>query len=763
MKKMLRHKGMFPLILMMIVTAWPAVAQGIVIGRDGRPVVLELRKHRVEADVQERLAVVTVEHEFHNTGRMTVEGTFLFPLPPEAQVSKFSMEVDGEVMSGELLSADEARKIYEDIVRRSLDPALLEMADYRTFRARVFPIPPGAKRTITLRYDATLPMDGHTVTFRYPLQGSLTYRPVGIRPPRPMPGPRPRPRPGITRDQPERHRPEHDPLGSRETLIRVQIETATGVKNVYSPSHTIDVRRRSDRRAEAVFEAGEVLDGREFVLYYSLDPSDIGATLLTHRPYSDRPGSFMLLLDPPVDLDESLIQPQNVVFVLDTSGSMRGEKIDQARDALRYCLHHLGRRDHFGLVAFSTDVDAFRDELRPASAYEDALYFVDQLEAGGGTNINDAVLAAVKMLDGSDNGLIVFLTDGLPSVGETSEGAIRANVQKAANGNVRLFSFGVGYDVNTRLLDGLSGASGAFADYISPEENIEERVSAFFDKVRYPVLTDLDLAFDGVDAYALAPGMLPNLYKGSQLIVAGRYRGAGPSTVRLSGQMAGQRETKRYTFRFPERERERDFVARLWATRRVGQLLEEIRLKGENEELKDEIVALAKEFGLVTPYTSYLVQEEERMAGRVFFFAPPPDAYLDLDEVVVTESPREAMRKSTGAASVAASRDIRAMQEAEAAPQQQAATGLIAVQGQMLYRTPDNAWVNVDFDPESDEVVQIKFASAAYFTFLRLYPEAGEFARLGTQMTFFFQGRFVQIGEEGEETMTEAEQRKLFG
>ena len=204
-------------------------------------------------------------------------------------------------------------------------------------------------------------------------------------------------------------------------------------------------------------------------------------------------------------------------------------------------------------------------------------------------------------------------------------------------------------------------------------------------------------------------------------------------------------------------------MARLWATRRVGQLLEEIRLKGENEELKDEIVALAKEFGLVTPYTSYLVQEEERMVGAVRRFMDASAGAIQLDEVVVTEAPREAMRKSTGAASVAASRDIRAMQEAEAAPQQQAATGLVAVQGQMLYRTPDNAWVNVDFDPERDEVVQIKFASKAYFTFLRLYPEAGEFARLGTQMTFFFQGRFVQIGEEGEETMTEAEQRKLFG
>ena len=758
MNSVARYKGLFLLGLMTAVLAGSAAAQGIVVGRDGRPVMLELRNHRVEADVQERLAVVTVEHEFHNTGRATVEGSFLFPLPTDAQVSKFSMEVDGTEMNGELLSADEARKIYEDIVRRSLDPALLEMADYRTFRARVFPIPPGAKRTITLRYDATLPMEGQTVTFRYPLQGSLTYRPVGFRPPRP-PRPIPHPRP---RHAPEQDKPEHGHSPAQQTLIRVAVETAHGVKNVYSPSHSVDVRRRSNRRAEAVFESSGVLDGREFVLYYSLDPSDIGATLLTHRPYGDRPGYFMLLIDPPVDVDESRIQSQDVVFVLDTSGSMRGDKMKQAREALRYCLQNLGRRDRFGVIAFSTDVDAFRETLRPASTRDDALYFVDQLEAGGGTNINEALLAATEMLDDSDNGLIVFLTDGLPSVGETDEGKIRANIQQAADGDVRLFSFGVGYDVNTRLLDGLSVASGAFADYISPEENIEERVGGFYDRVRYPVMTDLDLTFDRVDTYAMAPGALPNLYKGSALIVAGRYRRPGQATVTLRGRLEGEQASKRYRFRFPERER--DFVARLWATRRVGQLLEEIRLKGENKELKDEVVTLAKEFGLVTPYTSYLVQEEEMMAGDVLRFRDASADAPQFEEVVVTgaASGRRAMAASSGQAAVEASKQIQAMQQAEAAPQENKA-GLMAVQGQTLYQRADNAWVTLDFDAENDEVVQIQFASSAYFTFLRLYPEAGDFAQLGQKVTFSFQGRFVQIGDEGAETMTEAALQKLFG
>ena len=753
MKTMTCYKKGILLGFMLLVFAGSAAAQGVVIGRDGRPVMLTLRNHRVEADIQERLAVVTVEHEFHNTGHATVEGTFLFPLPPDAQVSDFSMEVDGETMSGELLSAAEARRIYEDIVRRSLDPALLEMADYRTFRARVFPIPPGAKRTLTLRYDATLPMDGQTATFRYPLQGSLSYRPVGVRPPRPMPRPGPR----STRHEPERDRPEHGHHPARQTVIRVQVEGASGVKNVYSPSHSIDVRRRDGHRAEAVFETAGVLDGREFVLYYSLDPSDIGATLLTHRPYGDRPGYFMLLIDPPVDVDESRIQPQDIVFVLDTSGSMRGEKMEQARDALRYCLQNLGDRDRFGLIAFSTDVDPFRDALRPASTRDDALYFVDQLKAGGGTNINDALLAATRMLDDSDNGLIIFLTDGLPSIGVRNEEMIRTNIREAGGSHIRLFSFGVGYDVNTRLLDGLSKAAGAFADYISPEENIETRVGGFYDKVRYPVMTNLDLRFDDVDTYALAPGALPNLYKGSSLIVAGRYRGPGTATVTLQGRLEGEQASKRYRFRFPERERERDFVARLWATRRVGQLLEEIRLHGENTELKDEVVTLAKEFGLVTPYTSYLVQEDEAMADaepRMFFFSE------DTRRRAATQA---GMNKASGREAVEASQDIRAMQEVVAAPMPPAPPGVIVVQGRTLYETPENTWIDEAFDPDEDEAVSIKFASDAYFTFLRLYPEAVAFARLGNEVTFFFNGRFVQIGGDGAETMAEAALRKMFG
>ncbi len=735
----------------LLLTAGLAHAQGVVIDPAGRPVALELRRHHVAADVQEQVAVVTVAHEFFNPGRSTVEGTFLFPLPPEAQVSRFSMDVNGQELTGELLSADEARQIYEEIVRKTLDPALLEMADYRTFRARVFPIPPGETRKLTLRYDATLTREGQTVTFRYPMQGTLTWRGVGMPPPPPMPRPR--------QEGPRR---EHGEIPSQQSLMEFTINSATGVQNVYSPSHEVEIDRPNNRRASVSFEATNALDGRDFVLYYTLSDSDVGATLLTHRPYGDRPGYFMLLIDPPVEMDEAQIQPKDVVFVLDTSGSMAGEKMEQAKEALRYSLNRLGPRDRFGLVAFSSDVDAFRDALAPPTSREDALYFVDQLEARGGTNINNALLAAMEMLDGSENGTVIFLTDGLPSTGITDEGQIRTNVQQA-NNKVKLFAFGVGYDVNTRLLDGLAREAGAFADYISPEENIEERVGSFYEKVRYPVMTNLTLDLDGVDAFALAPGALPDLYKGSQLIVAGRYRRPGAATLRLRGQVEGETATRRYTFRFPERERERDFVARLWATRRVGQLLDAVRMQGENAELKEEIVALAKEFGLVTPYTSYLVREEEEFADqRIRQQQFNMDASADLDAITASPPAAEALQQTSGAGAVRASKAIREMQEAETVEAAPAERDVANVQGRLMLRTRESAWIDSEFDGEKDEAVQIKFASDAYFAFLRLYPEAMDFAKLGEAVTFRFGDVFVEIGEAGKTDMTETELRALF-
>jgi Ca-activated chloride channel family protein len=739
--------------------ALQAHAQGIIVRPDFQPADLELRQHRVNADIQEQVAVVTVEHEFYNPSSTTVEGTFLFPLPPNAQVSRFSMNVDGKEMVGELLSAGEARRIYEDIVRKSLDPALLEMADYRTFRARIFPIPPRTTRRLTLRYDATLPVDGKTVTFQYPMQGTLTHRGAGAPMPMPLPPVLQRPK-REQRQEPERTR-------SQQSAIHLQITTSTAVKNIYSPSHRVEARQQSDRRATVDFEANNAIDGRDFLLYYSLDPNEIGATLLAHRPYSDKSGYFMLLISPQVNPDATQVQGKDLVFVLDTSGSMAGEKMQQAKAALRYCLQRLGNRDRFGLVTFSSEARKFRDALAGIEARDDALYQVDRLEATGGTNINEALLAAEDLLHGSENGrsMIIFLTDGLPSTGIQNEGEIRRNMKSANRNGIRVFSFGVGFDVNTKLLDGLAKESNAFSDYISPQENIEEKVSRFYEKVRYPVMSNIEYSFRGVETQALSPNRLPDLFKGGQIILAGRYRDGGRGTLVLRGLVGAERQEFQYDFAFLRQERERDFVARLWATRRVGDLLDEIRLNGENSELKNEVIALAKEFGLVTPYTSYLVKEEEMITfqpGEARVMNAPKMAPDLLHTTASAPATMDAMQQSSGAGAVQMSKSIQAMKSAEAAPAAESKNaGIISVQGTTLRRQADGTWMDIEYKTEA-ATIKLAFASEAYFNFLRAFPEAREFCKLGNKLIFQFRGKFVEIGDGGEKQLTAARLRELF-
>ncbi|MDZ7363920.1 MAG: VIT and VWA domain-containing protein [candidate division KSB1 bacterium] len=752
------------LVATLLIAAGNLQAQGLIVRPDFQPADLELRQHRVNADIQEQVAVVTVEHEFYNPSATTVEGTFLFPLPQHAQVSRFSMNVDGKEMIGELLTADEARRIYEDIVRKSLDPALLEMADYRTFRARIFPIPPKATRRLTLRYDATLPIEGKTVTFQYPMQGALSHRGAGA-PIRAMPSPQPGERDQAS--EPERTR-------SQQSVIQIQINAATAVKNIYSPSHRVEVKQENDRRATVVFKANNAIDGRDFLLYYSLDPNEIGATLLAHRPYTDKAGYFMLLISPQVNPDATPVQGKDLVFVLDTSGSMAGEKIQQAKAALRYCLQRLDHRDRFGLVTFSSAARKFRETLAGVEARDEALYHVDRLEATGGTNINEALLAAVDLLSKNQNGqsMIIFLTDGLPSVGVQDEGEIRRNLQSANRHGIRIFSFGVGFDVNTRLLDGLAKTSQAFSDYISPQENIEEKISAFYEKVRYPVMSNIEYSFRGVEAHALSPQRLPDLFKGGQIILAGRYREGGRGTLVLRGMIdtAQHGDTRRefhYDFTFPRQERERDFVARLWATRRVGDLLDEIRLQGENTELKNEVIALAKEFGLVTPYTSYLVQEEEHLT----FQEPrlpqldrlmPPSRAGNGGQRQAAALPMDAMTQTSGAGAVQMSKSIHAMKSAEIVAEADVKNaGLVSIKGTTLRQQAGGTWVDIDHK-NGAATIKLAFASEAYFTFLRVFPEAREFCKLGNKVIFKFRGKFVQIGEDGEKQMSEEEFREKF-
>jgi Ca-activated chloride channel family protein len=401
------------------------------------------------------------------------------------------------------------------------------------------------------------------------------------------------------------------------------------LKTVYSPSHDVSVRRTDDSNATASWEGRSEFPDRDFQLYYATNNDDVGLSLLTYQS-GDRDGYFMLVASPRFSIPKERILPKQIVFVLDRTGSMQeNNKMEQGKNALKFCLNNLNANDRFDVITFNETPDILTKALVPASTenVEKAQKFVAGVEASGGTNIDEALRAALGLLKNTEGTqkMVVFLTDGLPTVGETNIDTILANVQRmngssrlvsttndnlkeAAGTRARIFSFGVGYDVNVPFLDRLSEQNRAEADYVRPTENIESIVSAFYSKVTSPILANLSLAFNGAEVYDVYPKELPDLFKGGQLIISGRYRGSPSGGVKLAGYAQNQQATYTLANGFGDSAARSGLVPRIWATRKIGYLLDQVRLHA-NKEVIDEIVRLSKEYGIITPYTSYLADE----------------------------------------------------------------------------------------------------------------------------------------------------------
>lgn len=594
-----------PAALMMLVlcSVTTTFGSGMLIPKDESVPPLAIKHQRVDIQVKDGVATARIEQVFQNSVNRDLEAVFVFPLPENAAISDFAMYINGKRMSGELVEKEKALKIYREIVRRMKDPGLLEYMGGNLFRISVYPVPKMGEQRIELEYSQTLPFDGGLYKLVYPLK-------TGERASRTL----------------------------EDFTTSVRVQSTTPIRTIYSPSHEVGITRKGEHEAVVGFEEERALLDRDFVMYYSVSKKAFGLNLLTHA-VKGQDGFYMMMLAPSVLPPDGKPVSKDVIFVFDTSGSMAGGKMEQARQALKYCVERLNEGDRFNLVRFSTEVEPLAEVLLPVNAEnrEKAQAFAKEIVARGGTAIDDALTTALKMdFDPKRPRIVLFLTDGKPTIGESDPDLILGNVAKANTAGVRLFVFGVGEKVNIHLLDALSDKNGGLSQYVLPGEDIEVKVSSLVDKLSNPVLANVKVEIDRIKTTKVHPRELPDLFCGDQLTVLGRYAGSGHVAIRLLGDVRGEPREFVYESDFPETAGDNLFIPRLWATRRVGYLLDAIRMKGEEAELKDEVMRLSREYGIMTPYTSYLVLEDDHAyteQGIARGHAPQPG--LDRQEQAV--------------------------------------------------------------------------------------------------------------------------------
>ncbi len=633
--------------------------------------------YRVEALIDAQVATTTVTQVFANRGAGNGEAVFLFPLPAGAAMTGLALWIDGEPVQGEVLAADEARAKYEEIVAFVRDPALLEFADQGLVRLSVFPIPAGGERTVRLEYTEALAADQGLVRYRHPLG-----------------------------------REAHGLAEIENLTAHIEIRSPEEIKAVYSPTHNVAVDRPDANTAVIGFEGTGDEAAGDFALYYSTAEGLVGLNLLAFRePGED--GFFLLLASPGLAVDPADVVAKDVVLVLDHSGSMEGEKFAQAMDAARFVLDHLNEGDRFNLIVFSTTVEAYADGPRPWSEAGEAERWLDRFAAEGSTDIDRALSTAFAGADVERPTYVLFLTDGLPTEGIIETTEILRRAAAAAPENVSLFAFGVGYDVDTTLLDSLAEDHHGTTTYVVPGEDVDEAVTGLYAKVSTPVLTGLEIDLGGAGAYDLYPNPLPDLFSGEQLVLAGRYREPGTFTITLTGEVGGEQRTFTYEGRsFPESGGP-DSLPRLWATRKIGHLLKEVRLEGPNDEVIDQIVRLSIRYGIVTPYTSYLVTEDspfgEEALQRIV------DDAAEYAATTIAPTAGEAAVSQADAEGGLAGSDYAAAPSAEY-------QDLVRTAGSRAFRLAEGVWTDTAFDP-AQGTIRVPFLSEEYFALAAVHPD----------------------------------------
>lgn len=722
-----RHPFLFAAMLIAPSSAW---AQGWIEPGDGgravRPPVWNVARvaTSIRATVEGRVVRIEVEEQFRNNGGTMAEGTYHYPLAGEAVFQSLSLWMGETEMRGELMDAAKARGIYEEIVRRRRDPALVTLAGHQLLRAQVFPIQPGETRKVVLRFTQLLDKQGDALRWRYAL------------------GP----------DERNSVRPD----------IRVTLREPALFGRPFSPTHSVQVSGEDDRTV-AVTDAAR----GDVELFLPLRSTAAGLSVVSHAPGGED-GYFLLYVTPP-DMTDAQRIGRDLTLVVDVSGSMSGPKLEQAKAAIGQMLGTLTDRDRFRLISFSSGVHSFREgySTGDAASLESARNWTTALVADGGTNIEAALREALRRDQGAgqrDGNLdvLVFLTDGVPSAGESQPEKLAALAARDAS-RMRVFTVGIGMDVNTYLLERLAQDGRGAAHFVPPNASVEQTVGNLARKLRAPALVDLRIVSAPARIISIEPVRMPDLFAGQELVVLGRYQGSGSGPLVIEGRRDGQPVRVTTTVEFAAHENDHEYVSTLWAARRIGALTRTMRLEGTTPERVEEIRALALRHGIVTEYTAYLVQEPTVATGAVGQSredearnraAPTPVATAPA-KAQTGRGAFEAAQTSADMLSAVTVSGARAAstraQDRTVVREASASSGRQRVIGSRRFEQQGALWM--DLAQHGQRVVAVQAYSPAYFALLRALPELRDATGLGDDVLIAGRRASIRVQRTGLATM----------
>lgn len=557
---------------------------------------LWLKNYDATVRITDQMAVTHVDQTFKNESNERLEGIFFFPLPKNAIVMELILWINGKPVQAQVMDSDTAQSIYENTLKKLIDPALLEYMGNNVFKLSVFPIAPNgqqmSERRIEITYAELLPYDRGNINFKFFMKTvNLSSKPV------------------------------------ERASIAMDITTQKPILSLFSPTHDpstgIVITKISDHRYKVTYGEENAHSEKDLKILYELKSDDFELNHITYVPNTDSAMFFdsvgdhsyyLLWVTPPDSIAQSQVIKKSVVFVADISSSMAGERMVQLRQSLNSCVDILNDKDMFNIIAFNTGIHPFRDDLVSADSDANrtaAHDFINRLGEAGMTNMEDAFKTSLQSTwDQAGVNALVFLTDGKPTWPiNTSAARVIDTVTRYNQNSVSIFTFGIGGETEEPLLKLLAKKNHGFSEMIMKDDSISIVMENFMHKISYPLIKNINVAYGGLDVYDIFPRVLPNLYASTQLTILGRYRNTGTFNITFSGTVNGEPFSLPSDLTFPAPMPNHPFVARMWASAKIDFLLEEIEIYGKQPELVNGVKYLGKRYSIITPFTSFLVIE----------------------------------------------------------------------------------------------------------------------------------------------------------